>query len=500
MSFYKTIRPILFLVKPEIAHKLALRSLSIFARIFPISLPMPERDDYILKQDLFGLTFSNPLGLAAGFDKNGEAIDGVLKIGFGFIEIGTVTPEPQNGQPHPRLFRLKNSQAIINRLGFNNQGHEAVRTRLSRRMPMGIIGVNIGANKNTNDRILDYETGAQVFGEYASYLTVNVSSPNTPGLRDLQARKPLSAVLKKVKQAVPKTPIFLKIAPDLDDAQLADMAETALKAKITGLIVSNTTTARDGVMGEKHADEAGGLSGKPLMEASTEMLGKARRLTQGQLVLIGVGGIASAQDAYAKIRAGASLVQLYSALTYQGVGMVSPLKRALSNLLRADGFTNISEAVGVDVALDALPSKSVAKKKTVIKLPHAKLARAKPSKTKASDTLRVTIYHNPRCSKSRQTLALLKERGQKIKVVEYLKEPLSVDEIRALLKKLKIPPAALIRKGEQMFKTLKLTKESDAAKLIAAMAQHPILIERPIVVKGRRAVLARPADSVLDIL
>ena len=490
MPIYKILRPVLFLLPPEFAHKMTLLALNLFGRVAPLA----GKDDYILRQDLLGHVFTNPFGLAAGFDKNAEAIDGILKSGFGFTEIGTVTPLPQSGNDKPRVFRLRQSEAIINRLGFNNQGHEAVRARLSRRAPYGLVGVNIGANKEATDRIADYTLGAEVFGDYASYLTVNVSSPNTPGLRDLQARKPLTELLKKVKKTARATPVLLKIAPDLDDAQLEDIAACALATKIDGLIISNTTLDRALVAGEKHAAKDGGLSGRPLMESATQILSKMRVLTKGQVLLIGAGGVSSAADAYTKIRAGANLVQLYTAMVYQGPRLVENMKRDLAELLRADGFQNIAEAVGADVPLKQTVKKKPAKpakpavKKTAVK------------KQKGERKMTTTIYHNPRCTKSRQTLALLEEKGESVKIVEYLKEPLSADEIAKLVTKLKIEPAALLRKGETVYKELKLKEESDAQKLIQAMADNPILIERPIVVKGRKAALGRPPENVLEIL
>ena len=490
MPIYKILRPILFLLPPEFAHKMTLMALNLFGRM----APLPGKDDYILKQDLLGHQFSNPFGLAAGFDKNAEAIDGILKSGFGFTEVGTVTPLPQSGNDKPRVFRLKKSEAIINRLGFNNQGHEAVRARLSRRAPVGLVGVNIGANKQAHDRIADYTLGAEVFGDYASYLTVNVSSPNTPGLRDLQARKPLTELLKKVKKSARATPVLLKIAPDLDDAQLEDIAACALATKIDGIIISNTTLDRDAIAGEKHAAKEGGLSGRPLMAPATQILSAMRRLTKGQILLIGAGGVSSAADAYTKIRAGANLVQLYTAMVYQGPRLVENMKRDLAELLRADGFQNISEAVGVDVPLKQAVKKKPAK--------TAKSAAKKPAvkKQKGERKMTTTIYHNPRCTKSRQTLALLEEKGESVKIVEYLKEPLSADEIAKLVKKLKIEPASLLRKGEAVYKELKLKEVIDSQKLIQAMADNPILIERPIVVKGRKAALGRPPENVLEIL
>jgi dihydroorotate dehydrogenase len=313
---YDLLRPLLFALDPERAHRLALRALQ--------SGLMPKRAgaaDPRLARKLLGLDFPNPLGIAAGFDKNGEAIDGLFGLGFGFVEVGTVTPLPQAGNPRPRLFRLTADQAIINRLGFNNDGHDAVYRRLAARKHSGIVGVNLGANRDSSDRAADYVAGVTRFADVADYLAINVSSPNTPGLRDLQERGALAALLARVTAARDtasrRVPLLLKIAPDLDDAALAAIAETALEAGIDGMIAANTTLAREGLR-DPHAREAGGLSGRPLFQRSTTMLAKLRRLVGKDLVLVGAGGVDSAEAASAKIGAGADLVQLYTGLIFKG--------------------------------------------------------------------------------------------------------------------------------------------------------------------------------------
>lgn len=510
-SFYRFIRPLLFLLPPERAHRLTIRGVSLFGMLADKLRLDSAPDDYILKIDVLGLRFTNPFGVAAGFDKNAEVPDGVLRLGFGFAEIGTTTPRPQSGNSAPRLFRLVPLEAIINRLGFNNEGHDAVRTRLSRRAPMGIVGVNIGANKDGDDRIGDYEVGAQVLGEYASYLTINVSSPNTIGLRDLQDKTPLTRLINKVKKAAPHVPIVLKIAPDLSSAGLQDIADVALKTNIDGLIVSNTTIDRSLIADAqaKHKDEEGGLSGRPLMEKSTQVLAQMRRLTAGRITLIGVGGVSSSADAYAKIRAGASLVQLYSALIYQGPGLVGRLKRELAELLRADGYDNLQAAVGADVSLVVDAPASKPKPKPAPKLTPKKLAPKKPASKltpkKETRKMPVTIYHNPRCSKSRETLALLekklKGKGENLKVVEYLTTPLNAPALKTVLKKLKMSSARdLMRRNEAEYKELGLRDVTQEAALIKALARHPKLMQRPLVVRGNKAALGRPPEQVLDIL
>ena len=347
MSLYRSLRPLLFTLPPERAHRLTIRALQALGKV---SKPAP--DDHILRQKLIGLDFDNPIGMAAGFDKDGEAMAGVHAVGFGFTEIGTLTPLPQPGNPAPRVFRLTEYEALINRLGFNNKGHIDALHRLEifRAAPEGKtarpIGVNIGANKDASDRIQDYEIGATRFAALADYLTVNISSPNTPGLRDLQGGEAVVDIMSRVRAAAPDTPVFVKIAPDLAIEQACEIAELALKHAIDGLIISNTTLARDGVAGSKYADEAGGVSGRPVFDMSTLMLSEVYQASAGKLTLIGVGGVSGAAEAYAKIRAGASLVQLYTGLIYQGPGMVARMKRDLADMLRADGFDSISAAIG----------------------------------------------------------------------------------------------------------------------------------------------------------
>ena len=347
MSLYRSLRPLLFTLPPERAHRLTIRALQALGKV---SKPAP--DDHILGQKLIGLDFDNPIGMAAGFDKDGEAMAGVHAAGFGFTEIGTLTPLPQPGNPTPRVFRLTEYEALINRLGFNNKGHIDALHRLEvfRAAPEGKtarpIGVNIGANKDASDRIQDYEIGATRFAALADYLTVNISSPNTPGLRDLQGGEAVVDIMSRVRAAAPDTPVFVKIAPDLAIEQACEIAELALKHAIDGLIISNTTLARDGVAGSKYADEAGGVSGRPVFDMSTLMLSEVYQASAGKLTLIGVGGVSGAAEAYAKIRAGASLVQLYTGLIYQGPGMVARMKRDLADMLRADGFDSISAAIG----------------------------------------------------------------------------------------------------------------------------------------------------------
>ncbi len=299
---------------------------------------------------MWGLDFPNPIGLAAGCDKDARVPDAMLNLGFGFVEIGTVTPRPQPGNPKPRVFRLDEDRAIINRMGFNSAGLDTVIHRLSRRARWGIVGVNIGKNRDSDEAANDYENGIVRAAEVADYLVVNVSSPNTPGLRELQARAALDALLQRLVDARGKTnfevPLLLKIAPDLTSDQRRDIAEVALATRIDGLIVSNTTIDRPASLRSRNAGEAGGLSGRPLFSASTALLADMYRLTERKLPLIGVGGVGSAADAYAKIRAGASLVQLYTALGFEGPALVARIKMGLADLLRRDGFASVGEAIG----------------------------------------------------------------------------------------------------------------------------------------------------------
>jgi dihydroorotate dehydrogenase len=306
-------------------------------------------DDPRLRVKTLGLDFPNPVGLAAGFDKDADVPDALAKFGFGFVECGTVTPRPQAGNPRPRLFRLSEDRAVINRMGFNNQGMVQAARNLGTRKGHGIVGINIGANKDSSDRIADYVLGFERLAALAAYVTVNVSSPNTPGLRGLQNRDELTRLLDALIQARAKkpltVPILLKIAPDLDSHALDDIADVVRSSGIEGLIVSNTTIARPPLR-SAHAGESGGLSGRPLFLPSTQILGEMHRRLKDAVTLVGVGGIASGEDAYAEIRAGASLVQLYSALVFEGPGLVARIKRELLQCLERDGFANVTDAVG----------------------------------------------------------------------------------------------------------------------------------------------------------
>lgn len=335
----------LHLLDPETAHRLTIRALALGAG------PRDDRaDDTVLATELFGRRVPNPIGLAAGFDKNAEVPDEMLAAGFGLVEIGSVTPLAQAGNPRPRLFRLTEDGAVINRMGFNNAGLEAAAARLIRRRARpGLVGANIGANKDAADRVADYVTGFRRMAALAGYVVVNVSSPNTPGLRLLQQRDELArllAALAAARAEVTPVPLVLKIAPDLAPEDCADIATLALDHGLDGLIVSNTTLARPDFLRSSHKAETGGLSGRPLLAPSTALLAEMRRLTAGRLTLIGAGGVSSGADAYAKIRAGAAAVQLYSALVYHGPGLVGRIKAELAVLLRADGYRSVAEAVG----------------------------------------------------------------------------------------------------------------------------------------------------------
>jgi len=333
----------------ESAHRATLKLVGMAAPFLPAAAP----DDPRLKVKAFGYDFPNPVGLAAGFDKDADVPDAMAKFGFGFVECGTVTPRPQAGNPRPRLFRLSEDKAVINRMGFNNQGMDQAARNLGIRKGHGIVGINIGANKDSADRIADYVLGFERLAALAAYVTVNVSSPNTPGLRGLQNRDELTRLLGTLIEIRGKKsvtiPILLKIAPDLDGHALDEIADVVRDSGIEGLIVSNTTIARPPLR-SAHAGETGGLSGKPLLAPSTQILGEMHRRLKGAVTLVGVGGIASGEDAYAKIRAGASLVQLYSALVFEGPGLVARIKRELLACLNRDGFANVTDAVGTGAA------------------------------------------------------------------------------------------------------------------------------------------------------
>lgn len=371
------VKPFLFrFLDAETAHRLAVQAASL--HLVPY---YSQKDGDALHVKLWNRNFNNPVGLAAGFDKNAEAVDGMLGMGFGFVEIGSVCPKPQPGNPQPRVFRLIEDEAVINRYGFNSDGAALVQQRLESRFkriasspPSGLLGVNLGKNKETVEASDDYVLGVQQLGKYADYLVVNVSSPNTQGLRDLQHRHQLATLLSRVKTARDELahttsnsstnnnsnsdnnstrlpPLLVKIAPDLSMDEKRDIAHVALEVGVDGIIVSNTTVQRFPSLQSAHAKEIGGLSGAPLFDLSTQTLRDMYELTDGKVPLVGVGGISNAEQAYAKIKAGASLLQVYSALVYKGPALVPNMKRDLERLLRQDGFTNIQQAVGVDVRL-----------------------------------------------------------------------------------------------------------------------------------------------------
>jgi len=337
----------LYALPPETAHKAAL-----FALEHGLVANRAEPDDPILKSTVWGLDFVNPIGLAAGFDKDARVIDAMLSLGFGFVEAGTVTPKPQAGNPKPRLFRLDEDRALINRLGFNSEGVAPFAKRLAGRRKRGIAGANVGKNRETADGAADYIAGIEKLAGLADYLVVNISSPNTPGLRALQARAALEDLLRRVilarDRAAKRPPLLAKVGPDLSADELRDIADVALSVGVDGLIVGNTTIERPPSLKSREKIEAGGLSGAPLLRPANECLAALYRLTKGRIPLIGCGGVASGADAYAKIRAGASLVQVYSALIFQGPGLANRIKRELASLVRADGVASVTDAVGLD--------------------------------------------------------------------------------------------------------------------------------------------------------
>lgn len=346
---YSLLRPLLHALEPERAHALAICALNNL---------IPARswaDDPMLGVECLGKYFPNPIGVAAGFDKNGQAITALNKQGFGFVEIGTVTLKPQTGNPTPRLFRLSEDEAVINRLGFNNLGVDVAMQNARKHLPArGIFAVNIGKNKDSDDAASDYTQLLERVYELADYVTINVSSPNTQGLRDLQQKRQLTELLdalfttrkNKMESGAQRLPIVLKISPDIDQVTKEDIAELALTLPLDGLIVSNTTIKRPNTLKNLKRSEQGGLSGKPLMELSTHMLSDMYKLTQGKIPLIGVGGVSSAEDAYQKILNGATLVQLYTALVYQGFGLIKQIHDGLVERLKRDGYKSVSDAIG----------------------------------------------------------------------------------------------------------------------------------------------------------
>jgi dihydroorotate dehydrogenase len=342
VALYPLFRPLAFALDAERAHRAAIAGLKLIPR------GRPPRFPESLRTTVAGLEFPSPVGLAAGFDKDAEVPEAMLSLGFGFVEVGTVTPLPQPGNPKPRLFRLAEDRAVINRMGFNNEGQAAAveRLRLCARVH-GVIGVNIGANKDSADRIADYVAGVRAMNPVARYLTINISSPNTPGLRQLQDEGALRALLSAIQEARdPKgPPIFLKVAPDLGEGEPDQIVRVALQHGIDALIVANTTVSRLQLR-SRHAGETGGLSGEPLKALALKALRDFRSASGGQMPLIGVGGISNADDAWERIRAGASLVQLYSAMVFEGPGIARRIARGLDERLKREGFANIAEAVG----------------------------------------------------------------------------------------------------------------------------------------------------------
>jgi dihydroorotate dehydrogenase len=343
----KVAAPVLKRLPAETAHRAAINALKIAP---PARTPA---SDPRLAVEVLGLRFPNPLGLAAGFDKNAEVPGAMLALGFGFVEVGTLTPQPQDGNARPRLFRLPEDAAVINRFGFNNEGFERARARLARRSPggpIGVMGVNVGPNRDAADRVADYVLGVRTFAALADYLTINISSPNTPGLRDLQRPEALDDLVERVVAArdatEPRRPLLIKIAPDLDARGLEDIVAAALTHRIDGLIVSNTTVARPASLSSKRRAETGGLSGRPLFEPSTRLLAHAYLLTGGAMPLIGCGGVEDAATALAKIEAGANLVQLYTGLALKGAGVVEEILDGLKRALEARGVARIGDLVG----------------------------------------------------------------------------------------------------------------------------------------------------------
>ncbi len=350
--FVSLFRPALRCLSAETGHRLAIAALK--CGVVPRDR---TPDETVLATRVFGLDFINPVGLAAGFDKDAEVVAETLALGFGFVEPGTVTPKPQPGNARPRLFRLDEDEAVINRYGFNSGGLPDFVARLGQRARgRGVVGANVGKNRDTAEAVSDYVIGVEAVTPVADYVVVNISSPNTPGLRALQERAPIEGLVRRVRAArdgaVPEggrvPPLLVKVAPDLAADEVRDIAEVALATGIDGLIVGNTTLARPPSLRSGHRGQAGGLSGKPLLRPSSACLAEFYRATQGRIPLIGCGGVASGADAYAKIRAGASLVQLYTAMVFQGPGLVPRIKRDLAALLRADGFQSVADAVGAD--------------------------------------------------------------------------------------------------------------------------------------------------------
>ena len=348
---YNIIRTLFFLLEAEKAHNLSIRALK-----YGFLPRISNEINPILNTEVFGLRFPNPIGLAAGYDKNAEVLSALSGLGFGFLEAGSVTPRPQSGNPRPRIFRLTEDEAVINRLGFNNKGLEVAARNFAARPSDVIVGANLGANKDSKDRVEDYVVGMERLAPLANYVTVNISSPNTQGLRALQGKGELEDLLGRIGEkrrdmvgaGAVFFPILLKIAPDLTDADKADIASTVLDMGLDGLIISNTTITRPENLRNSQKTEMGGLSGQPLNPLSLGVLKEMYQATEGKIPIIGVGGIQSAEDAYVRIRAGASLLQLYTAMIYQGPYVAADIAKGLAKMLREDNFTNVQDAVGID--------------------------------------------------------------------------------------------------------------------------------------------------------
>ena len=344
---FSVLRPFLFKLDPETTHDLAIKSLKF--NYLPRKMFEVE-DEQILNIELLGKNFPNPIGLAAGFDKSGEVYNSLLKFGFGFIEIGTVTPLKQFGNPKPRIFRLEDDSALINRLGFNNDGIEIIKNRIKSEKKKGVLGINIGPNKNTKDQKNDFCIGLKNFFDIADYITVNISSPNTEGLRDFHDQEKLEDLLLALNKIKSENkiniPLLLKISPDIKDNQISEIAVSAIKNDISGIILTNTTNSNKDKLISDFKKEEGGLSGEPLQQISTNMIKKFYKQLNGKIPIIGVGGVNSGKSAHEKIIAGASLLQLYTGLVYKGPSIVKDIKKELIQILKAEGLNNIKDAIG----------------------------------------------------------------------------------------------------------------------------------------------------------
>ena len=347
---FSILKPFLFNLDPETAHDLAIKSLKL--NPFPSKMFEVE-DEQILKMDILGRNFPNPIGLAAGFDKSAEAYNSLLKLGFGFVEVGTVTPLKQFGNPKPRIFRLKDDFALINRLGFNNEGIETIKKRINSEGKVGILGINIGPNKDTKDQKNDFCLGLKNFFDIADYITVNISSPNTKGLRDFHDQEKLTdlivALNKTKKDSGIDVPLLLKISPDIDNSHISEIAETAIKNNISAVILTNTTNGNRDTLRSRHKDEEGGLSGNPLHKISTNMIKLFYKELNNKIPIVGVGGVSSGKTAYEKIIAGASLLQLYTGFVYRGPSAAKNIKNELIQILKAEGIKNVKDAIGKGV-------------------------------------------------------------------------------------------------------------------------------------------------------